>query len=37
MAKKVTQTFVPKTKVKRRRRPRPLNHCKKLGPKSQWR
>lgn len=37
MAKKIGITYEPRTKVKRRRRPRPLNVRKKLGPRSNYR
>ena len=32
MAQKTVQNYTTKTKVRRRRRPRPLNHQKTLGP-----
>jgi len=37
MAKKLVTTFAPRKRKKRRHLPRPLNHRKKLGPKSCWR
>jgi len=36
MAKRAENNYTPRTKVKRRRKPRPFNHKKKVGKRSAF-
>jgi hypothetical protein len=36
MAKRAENNYTPRTKVKRRRKPRPFNHKKKIGKRSAF-